>query len=53
MPCQHSPVAETVFVYVESGVNLASTGGAAAWTFDLRWWAKSGKESTNNKPLKR
>jgi len=32
-----------VAVYVETDVNMASTGGAVAWTFDLRWWGVVGQ----------
>lgn len=36
-------MAQIVPVCVESGVNMASAGGAAAWTFDLRWWGRIGQ----------
>ncbi|MDQ2847556.1 MAG: hypothetical protein M3Y77_14680 [Actinomycetota bacterium] len=36
-------MAQIVPLYVESCVNLASAGGAAGWTFDLRWWGRVGQ----------
>lgn len=45
-------MAQIVPVCVESGVNMASAGGAAAWTFDLRWWGRVGQGADEPEAVK-